>query len=370
MSAVQQAPAGERDAPTGGHPERSRLPVLVCVDVEPDGRLLDRSRVQPWVGFEQVADLLEAARSGFAERTGQSATYTWFVRMDPQVAETQGSPTWPATAYAGRFARLRRAGDELGLHTHAYRSTADGGWIVDEVDQAWVEHTVRSAHAAFRESFQSTCRCFRFGDRWINDATLDVVEDLGIGYDVTLEPGRHPVVGPIRLAPTRGPSADFSSVPGLPYRRDPSDFRRPDPDGRSGLLLVPLSTHRYAPLVAAALTACRRIRHPTLRPEPVETLNLALRPALFRHVLARVLARPDVAHVALLVRSEPLAQRLGWIEHNLRILLEYPGLDRMVVTTVPEGMARLGLAGGRRSAPLDGPRVSRPAPPRNRPWSP
>src|SRR4051794_15451026 len=78
---------------------RREIPVVLCIDVEPDPRVLDPATTPPWDGFERLIERLPALRQRLAEATGKPAAFTWALRMDPQVAEAFGSPSWLAEKY-------------------------------------------------------------------------------------------------------------------------------------------------------------------------------------------------------------------------------------------------------------------------------
>ena len=82
------------------------IPALLCVDVEPDPRELDGLAAQPWVGFEKLVLATQGIRERLAAATGRPVQFTWFLRMDPQIAEVWGSPTWAAEAYERQLGEL------------------------------------------------------------------------------------------------------------------------------------------------------------------------------------------------------------------------------------------------------------------------
>src|SRR5215203_5675127 len=95
------------------------IPVMIITDCEPDPRqLADAAR---WVGFERFFEFMSAQRPMLAAQTHATARFSWFWRMDPQIELTYGSAAWPARTYARQIAEMERCGDEIGLHTHAWR---------------------------------------------------------------------------------------------------------------------------------------------------------------------------------------------------------------------------------------------------------
>jgi hypothetical protein len=92
---------------------------------------------------------------------------------------------------------------------------------------------------AFEQSLKRPCLSFRFGDRWLNNTTLNLVERLGARFDLTTEPGREKLVIP---EPWTGRPPDYTLVPRRPYHPARANFSE-DSDSRSrNLWAVPLST--------------------------------------------------------------------------------------------------------------------------------
>jgi hypothetical protein len=217
----------------------AQIPIVVCFDVEPDARVFNRRDRSSWRGFEQLVQRIPSLREQLSQATQAPVAFTWCIRMDPQVAETWGSPDWVVKTYRDVFAELEGKGDALGLHTHVWRADSDtGGWIADH-DPAWEEHCVTIALDAFETAFEKSCTVHRFGDRSLSGATLARLEAHGVKADLTVEPGMPPYDGePSERA--RGLSPDYRGVPTAPYRSSRSRFPAPDPANDSATLLVPL----------------------------------------------------------------------------------------------------------------------------------
>lgn len=217
----------------------TKIPVLMCIDVEPDSRRIDPGVRKGWLGFEVAHEFFSELRLRLKAATGSPVRFNWFFRMDPQIAQTYGSAGWGATHYASLIKELRRAGDAFGLHTHAWRwNETSSEWIGDLADQEWVDRCVRMSFRSFRESFDEACLYFRFGDRWMNNATYALVEKLGARFDLTLEPG---LSGGLLDKPLTGSLSDLAGVPRHPYRPSKSDFRTPGSYLKRRLWAIPLS---------------------------------------------------------------------------------------------------------------------------------
>jgi hypothetical protein len=283
--------------------------------------------VPHWKGFEETSELLGDLRPRMAEVTGAPARISWFLRMDPQIEHVYGAPDWVAQHYGEVIARLEQAGDELGLHTHAWRwDEGAGRWLTDHANQQWVNHCITTSFAAYRGAFGRACVSFRFGDHWMSDETMDLLESLGARFDLTVEPGR--VVKPPQLQTKHatGFLPDYVALPRSPYRPSRRDFRTHDAERGRGLWAIPLSTGkepgRFAGIkrVAEALGVDLRRRHDTV------PLNLELRAPLFRALLESWLAAAGEKYLSLIVRSDaclPSYSRDDVVE-NLNSLLAHP----------------------------------------------
>lgn len=116
-----------------------KIPMLICIDVEPDERTLAARARPDWTGFEESYEIFGRLRQRLEIATGSPPYFSWFLRMDPQITHTCGSAHWVVTRYPRLIENLHAAGDELGLHTHAWRwDEHSQGWIADFGDQNWI----------------------------------------------------------------------------------------------------------------------------------------------------------------------------------------------------------------------------------------
>jgi hypothetical protein len=218
----------------------NRIPVIMCIDVEPDQREIVPNAYDAWSGFEITYQRFSELRHQLQSATGSPVHFSWFLRMDPQVAHAYGTAAWVARRYSSIIEGIRLAGDALGLHVHAWRwDEFSGGWIAEFGDQMWVEHSVRLGFESFRESVQQECLYFRFGDHWMNNETLHLVEKLGARFDLTVEPGLR---GAQLHELFTGSFPDYDQVPNHPYRPSKSEFRRLGSRSKRRLWIIPLST--------------------------------------------------------------------------------------------------------------------------------
>jgi hypothetical protein len=217
-----------------------RIPIAIIIDVEPDERETDLSAPRDWEGFEKTSEFFKKLRPQLENATQEAANFSWFFRMDPQIAKTYGTPEWVAKRYPELIEEFTAAGDELGLHPHAWRwDEASSDWIADLGNQEWVNHCIRMGFEAFEKSFKRPCRSFRFGNHWMNDVTLELVERLGARFELTVEPGQKKFFVLDRYT---GSLPDYLNVPRRPYRPSKRDFRQRDLWGGRKLWMIPQST--------------------------------------------------------------------------------------------------------------------------------
>jgi hypothetical protein len=217
------------------------VPVVVSIDVEPDERTFDPAEPPQWRGFEGFVERVGRLRERLSELSGAPVGFTWCLRMDPQLEQTWGSAEWVADAYAGSLQDLRDQGDDLGLHTHAWRhDAASNQWYADFEDEAWGVHCVEVALDAYERSFGRTCEVHTSGDHCLTGAMLARLEAGGVRAELSVAPGLrgHRMLPHERV---RGGDVDYRGVPAVPYRSSQGSFPLPDPGG-SGLLLMPLTT--------------------------------------------------------------------------------------------------------------------------------
>jgi len=311
---------------------REETPVVLCIDVEPDARLIGRDDPSAWAGLEHFFELAPALRERLSEATGRPAAFTWFLRMDPQVAVGWGSPTWVAEKYGDKLAELSEQGDELGLHTHTWRwDSQTDEWVAEYEDREWTEHCLTMGLDAFEEAFGRPCVAHRSGDHHLDGAMLSVLESRGVKIDLTVEPGL-PALGAEEGETAQGLRPDYRDAPTRPYRSNPSRFPAPDSTVRSDPLLVPL------------LSAPRR--RPPFRRAPLYPWDEGLE-WFGPRVAAELLRKPPIVALAVRSSSAPPAERSpSTIEaqahwDTLTARLEHLGRHRrMVFTTASEARDR------------------------------
>ena len=320
-------------------------PLVWCIDVEPDSRLIDPQVPEPWEGYEKTVALFRTLRPWLTQQTGRQPHFSWYYRLDPQVEHTYGKSSWPLTSYAAEVEELLACGDEIGVHPHPYRFDKQiETWVADFGDQSWVEHCVRLCFDSFRGALGRRCSSFRFGDAWLNDPTLRLVEKLGARFDLTLEPGAtsRPALSPHEYWTGRFP--DHTHIPSTPYRPSPHDYREPEATRRDGILMLPITTAPRTGAVNLAYELAFRAVH-RCAPQPVSRLNVAAPGFLFRHLADRILSQPELPYLGISMRTHT-----GKIQHaarrmrqNLSYLFTHRNAPHFAITRPDEAAAALGL---------------------------
>ena len=219
---------------------REPVPVVLCVDVEPDDRYPVRRGPEPFAGLEALSALIERLRDRVADRTGAPLRVNWMLRMDPQIATALGSPTYLLEEHPELVDARASYGDELGLHIHAYRLTAQAR-CNDLGDPAWVDHCIASSVDAFASAIGDRCQVTRMGDRFLSDRAVAALDAAGVVADLTLEPGTRATTRLNGGELSTGLVPDQRRVPRVAYRPSVHDYRRGG-DPALALTLVPLTS--------------------------------------------------------------------------------------------------------------------------------
>ena len=217
-----------------------KIPILLCIDIEPNGRAIDPKIKEDWTGFEKTYEMTRDFRERLQAATNSPAHFSWFFRMDPQIAHTYESADWSVRRYSRIIDEFKSNGDDLGLHPHPWRwDEVSQSWFADFADQDWINHCVELSFETFEQSLKQPCFSFRFGDQWINEATLELVESLGARFDLTVEPGLK--ISDIE-EPFTGSMPDYTEFPRYPYRPSNANIKTPGSADKRGLWIIPLST--------------------------------------------------------------------------------------------------------------------------------
>jgi hypothetical protein len=337
MAGVRSTPRDRLAAYCGGMlTDRSRpIPVVVAIDVEPDGRGSRPGSGVGLAGFHAVRARLEALRPRLETATGRAVGFAWFLRMDPQVELVAGRPDAIAIELRSSIAALRARGDGLGLHTHFGRwDPSRDGWLVDHGDPAWIDHVLRSSFATFASTFGEPCRQHRSGDRWSSPAAFDTVAELGALVDLTIEPGQR---GTDNIDPTARATGR------IPSYLDAAQTAHPHRDGP--LWLLPLSAADPGPTLPVAKRWARRLRYlgqPLHRPLVLERAWPS--PDAFWSLVERHLDEQPAPYLAIAIRSDvALEPRMAGVDAILEALLHRPLVRRLAFTDGPGALRELGV---------------------------
>jgi peptidoglycan/xylan/chitin deacetylase (PgdA/CDA1 family) len=242
--------------------------------------------------------------------------------MDPQVQLLCGSAGWVIERYDAQIETLRSAGDEIGLHTHAWRRVGTE-WISDYGDQGWVNECVRVSFNAYQSAFGSACRSFRFGDHWMNDETFSLAENFGACHNLTVEPGLRPIAVALPGETSTGRFPDYAKVPREPYRPARENFRKSgETRGENNSWVIPVTTV-LLPRWPTAPFYRRIVWRARYGRRSYYPLSLALEPNHFKQSISDVVEGENARHLCLVVRSDAVLDQLwaGHVRSNLEFLL-------------------------------------------------
>jgi hypothetical protein len=307
----------------------NKIPVVFCIDVEPDEREIERDGTKKWKGFEATFKALQDFRPRLEAATGSPVNFSWFFRMDPQIEFVYGSSGWVAREYAEALRKLEETGDEFGLHTHAWRwDEKMGRWIIDHGDPQWVRHCLNMSFSAFQSAFGRSCLSFRFGDRWMNNETLDYLESLGVKYELTVEPGMKPRPALKDCEAFTGSLPDYRKAPARPYRPALLDFTKDSREGRN-IWMIPLSTSREAGRFAGLKRAMMALGIDLQKRHDKIALNLSCAPRLFREIWDRSVQDRRLSYLAPILRTDAPVTAKKTFESNLNHVLSHPMTRRL-----------------------------------------
>ena len=311
----------------------ARRPIVLIVDVEPDGRaVLDHA--DGWEGSVDALEHLDRLRGKLEDATGAPVRFNWFLRADPQIAGEWGRADWVAEACPRIIRTIEAHGDYRGIHVHMWRwSKERKAWFSDFSDAEWVDECVVTSIDAFRKIFGDAPEANRFGDRWISEDAVGILRRRGIRYDLSVEPGLPDM--PIHDDPhATGWLPDFRGAPREPYIPLGNNYLIPAPaTGSEDLWMLPLTTTKLA---------WRLVRRPPYLVRASRSPNLALdHVSVWRNIRA-ALDRPAHTPVVIAMRSGDLSNRsfLRNFVHTTSELIRHPALPYCEFTAADEAVNR------------------------------
>jgi hypothetical protein len=313
---------------------RDLIPVVLTIDVEPDGPGHDPGD-SAWAGVAAVRRWVNDVRERTTERTGRPARVSWLLRCDPQVEALFGSATHVVEAEPELFAEAALLGDEVGLHIHAWRPSPDGGWVDDFGDEAWLDECIDAAFAAFAEAFGRPCRVVSMGNRFLGPAAIAGLVRNGAAVDLTGEPARGPLADG-DCAHVRGALPDFRRMPRQPHHLTSELIELPLTAGRK----------RLGPNPRAHLSRLRRHGLRQRLDQPVQLGGKEVPGTTFAELMSDSLRRQRRPHLSFAVRSDGIldpVQRPRLVGHMDEVLA-LDDADRFVFMTPSEAVEALGVA--------------------------
>ena len=309
-----------------------KVPVILSCDLEPADRQTAIGEAGDWAGLQEVIATITELRPRLSKATHAPVHFNWFLRCDPQIEMSYGSATWLADHHSSKLSELAAAGDELGIHAHAYRWNGEANtWIVDHGNQPWVNHSIASSVRAYKEALGRAPRAFRFGDRFMNNATMAFVERSGFRYDLTTEPSSLPAPAMVKSDHATGALPDYRAMPRAIYRPSRLDYQRPGLWLRRNIWMIPVST------------GCS---HGPVIPDPADPspmlypLHLMMDPGIFRRVMDGLLALMAKPYLMMVSRSGDCAsaERLANLRANLEFIASHPAVGKFLFTTPSEAV--------------------------------
>jgi hypothetical protein len=284
---------------------------VLCIDVEPDPQRPHTPL--PWQGFEQLYPYLQELRLRMSEATGEGAHLNWFWRVDPQIERVYGSAEWALRHYHVQISETMQAGDEHGVHPHAWRwDHSRNQWVHDYKNSLWVQHCVHTSLTTYKSVLGKPCEAVRLGGRFLDDQVCKTLEQLGCQFDLTVEPGEKPEGDCLQ---------DYRTIAMEPYQPSVHDFRKRETNRAEGLWIIPLA----AGVMSERGQKWRRLLRTYVSssgPIPVGygTLRLWEPPELVQAAVEETLENLERPYLAFAIRSDVLQN--PWWGKNCRRNLE------------------------------------------------
>lgn len=310
------------------------IPVVLSVDLEPDGRGHEVDADTTWLGAAATRSWLDTVLDRSSAGTGRPARLNWLVRCDPQVEDVFGSASFVVDAEPELFAAAADRGDEVGLHIHGWRRDPDGAWVDDFGDEAWFDECIDRSMAAFAEAFGRRCRVVSFGNRFLGEAAIARLVHHEVAIDQTGEPANGPVADG-DWPHVRGAIPDYRRMPRRPHVLAP------------GLVELPLTAGRKR-LGCRPRAHLSRMRRHGLRERldhPVQLGGKEVPGTSFGELMADSLRRQRRPYLSFAVRSDGIldaTQRQRLLRH-VDELLSLPEAERFQFMTPSEAVEVLGV---------------------------
>jgi len=313
---------------------REARAVLFIIDVEPDARKT-RKGSGGWEASEAALEHVERLRGELENATGSEVKLNWFLRADPQIEQTWGRADWVAEACPQIIRTITDRGDYGGIHPHLWRwHSRRREWFTELNDPAWTSECLHTAMSAYSGIFGRRPDACRFGDRWLDQRTVQLLRELGFQFDLTIEPGLPDApIHDDRHATAWLP--DYRSAPRYPYVPSNENFLVPAEESieSNALWMLPLTT---------TIPAWRLVRRPPYVVKASRSPNLALSSSYVWPHIRGELDKESDAPLSMVLRSGDLNEPV-FLRNFLRTtgeLLRHPRLGRCEFTTPDVAVAR------------------------------
>ena len=324
-----------------------RIPIILCIDVEPDQRLIDRNGGSTWKGYEQVYELTQKIRPRLEVATDTPVHFSWFYRLDPQIEEGYGRADFPLTKYEFYIESFQKNGDDIGIHPHYYKwSDIHKTWVQNRGDENWTHYCVQMCFEVFAKTLGKKSDSIRFGERWMSNSALALAEKMGARFDLTPEPGHQARGALVNDELFTGFLPDYIDTPQEPYRPSQTDFRKADSLRKDGIWIIPLSTGYVHYTFGRLETLYRKLITPNLLEPQCSTLNLSLYgPLNISKIINHALSLSEKPYLSAVIRSDAgiVPRERKNLEENLEFLIHHPLAERFRFSTAEETMKMLGF---------------------------
>jgi hypothetical protein len=312
-----------------------KKPILLMVDLEPFEHFINPDGACSLAGLEESISFFRSIRPTLSQATGNSACFSWSVRMDEQILHSYGDRAHMVRAIRPQLDRLVGEGDTVGLHVHSYRPITQAPyWIEDLGNQVWVNGCIDRAYEAFCEEFGYAPETFSTGSDWTSEGTIRHLSALGIKVDSTVVASCSPTPFPSNGGYT-GERVDCSRVAVGVYHPAIDDFRVAGTNRDTGLWLLP-QTRTRPTRFGRTLAAQFGLTNASRKRPAVPKMYLHESYEEFRWQVKSLLSADAPPYLTLILASRSLCypERITKIERNLKWLTRYKDASRLFLTTL------------------------------------
>lgn len=200
--------------------------LLFTVDIDNDGVENNERTALTWKSVSRIPRIKEIFDSF-------NLRLTWFVRADNQLMDVYGTAAYLLLEHGQLWAQMESSGDEIGWHPHLYEWDAEQQLYVCERDETGCVEKLRAIRAELKtKGFNHSS--VRIGEAFHCNATMKVLDEMGLEVDSTAIPGR--------MRHDEARVFDWERTPNEPYHPSAADYRVPGTSDRLNILEVPMTT--------------------------------------------------------------------------------------------------------------------------------